>query len=136
MAPSSSVRWRNTRISIGSATSAAPMASSSRSPNSSAEPSAASPAASPDRSVGPTPAFAERLIGSRLDERNGVLLHPRDLKRHLVEQTATSELDLVLRTVGGQLLHVSQKLPHPRDAGARDADVRLETVRVQQQAKP
>ncbi len=38
--PSSSVRWRNTKISTGSATSAAPMASSSRSPNSSAEPSA------------------------------------------------------------------------------------------------
>jgi catechol 2,3-dioxygenase-like lactoylglutathione lyase family enzyme len=41
MAPSSSVRWRDTRISIGSATSAAPMASSSHSPNSSAEPSVA-----------------------------------------------------------------------------------------------
>src|SRR5918994_2118779 len=41
-ATTASVRWRNTRISTASATSAVPMASSLRSPRSSAEPSAGS----------------------------------------------------------------------------------------------
>ena len=57
-----------------------------------------------------------------------MLLHPRDLKRPLVEQTATSELYFVLRPIGAQLLHMSQKLPHPLDAAVHDVDVRLETV--------
>lgn len=73
---------------------------------------------------------------SRLHKRNRVLLDPRDLKCCLVEHTATSELNLVLRTVGEELLLECQKISHPLDPRVHDANVRLETVRVEQQAKP
>ena len=72
-----SVRWRNARISIGSATSAAPAASSSRSPNSSAEPaaSAASPAVQYARGWARTP---DRRVGSPLwRARSLAVMSPR-----------------------------------------------------------
>lgn len=66
----------------------------------------------------------------RLHKRNSVLLHRRDPKRQFVEQTATSQSHLPLRTLSGKLPQVVQKLPHPLDRRPHDAIVRLDTVRV------
>src|SRR5688500_13917058 len=72
---------------------------------------------------------------SRLHKRYRVLFNPRDLKRSFVEHTATSELHLPRRTVGDQLPQVFLQVPHPLDPRMHDANLRLETIRVEQQAK-
>jgi hypothetical protein len=64
-----------------------------------------------------------------------VLLNPRELNAPFVEHTATSELHLSLRTVGDELPHVFLQLPHPLDSRVHDANLRLETICVEQQAK-
>jgi hypothetical protein len=53
--------------------------------------------------------FTTTKSRSRLHKGNSVLLHPRDLRRQLVQHTAASDLHLPLRTVGDQPRQMVQK---------------------------
>ncbi len=65
-----------------------------------------------------------------------MLLHPGDLEGQLVEGAAAFVGQFVLVTPGGELLHLRQKTLHPLNPVAHDADVGLDAVPLEQQAKP
>jgi hypothetical protein len=74
-------------------------------------------------------------VSSRPGDRRRVLFHSRDLKGQFVDGAATSDLKLVFRTLGHEILHLAQEFPHPLDAHLHDPNVRLKTVGVEQQAQ-